>query len=307
MFACARSLRLIALGEFPPTQAQCRAMNYQHIYHAGNFADVAKHVGLLYCLGALQRKDAACFVLDSHAGRGFYDLQAPEAHKSGEAERGIQRLIENGLGEALLADYFAAVRARRGKRLARYPGSPALIASGLRVQDRALFVELMPAEARAAEREIESIGRVRTEIGDGYAALKAFLPPEERRGLVLIDPPYESLDELKLMLQAFADAYRRWPSGVFLMWYPIRSASQRSMVHARFEALRVPKMLFADLAIHPDDAGLGLAGSGLLIVNPPYGTDQFLRDAYSAIHAAIAAAGSGYVEVGRLTPERVAQ
>jgi 23S rRNA (adenine2030-N6)-methyltransferase len=282
-------------------------VNYKHIYHAGNFADVAKHAGLTYCVGALKRKDAAFFVLDSHAGRGFYDLQAPEAHQSGEAARGVQRLIETSIGVPALAGYFAAIRARRGKRLARYPGSPALIAGSLRPQDRALFVELQPAEARAAEREIESLGRVRTEIGDGYAALKAFLPPEERRGLVLIDPPYESLDELKLMLQAFAEAYRRWPSGIYLMWYPIRSASQRSMVHARFEALRIPKMLFADLAIHPDDAGVGLAGSGLLIVNPPYGADQYLADAYAAIHGGIATPGAGYVEVGRLTPERVAQ
>jgi 23S rRNA (adenine2030-N6)-methyltransferase len=283
------------------------AMNYKHIYHAGNFADVAKHVGLMYCLGALQRKDAAFFVLDSHAGRGYYDLQAAEAQKSGEAERGIQRLIETSIAKAQLADYFATIRARRGKRLARYPGSPALIAGCLRPQDRALFVELMPAEARAAEREIESLGRVRTEIGDGYAALKAFLPPEERRGLVLIDPPYESLDELKLMLQAFADAYHRWASGIFLMWYPIRSATQRSMVHSRFEALQIPKMLFADLAVHPDDAGVGLAGSGLMIVNPPYGTDEYLRDAYTAIHSGIATPGAGYVEVARLTPERMAQ
>ena len=282
-------------------------MNYRHIYHAGNFADVAKHVGLMYCLGALQRKDSAIFVLDTHAGRGFYDMQAPEVQKSGEADRGIQRLIETGLGETALADYFSSIRARRGKRLPRYPGSPALIASALRLQDRALFVELMPAEARATEREIESIGRVRSEIGDGYAALKAFLPPEERRGLVLIDPPYESLDELKLMLQAFAQAYRRWPGGTYLMWYPIRSAGQRSMVHSRFEALRIPKMLFADLAVHPDDAGIGLAGSGLMIVNPPYGADDHLRDAYAAIHRGIATPGAGYVEVGRLTPERVAQ
>jgi 23S rRNA (adenine2030-N6)-methyltransferase len=207
----------------------------------------------------------------------------------------------------VLAEYFAAIRARRGKRLARYPGSPALIARCLRPQDRALLVELMPAEARAAEREIESLGRVRTEIGDGYAALKAFLPPDERRGLVLIDPPYESLDELKSMLQAFDDAYRRWPNGIFLMWYPIRSASQRSMVHQRFEALKIPKMLFADLAIHPDDAGVGLAGSGLMVVNPPYGADGFLTRAYRAIHGGIAAPGSGYVEVARLTPERMAQ
>ena len=282
-------------------------MNYKHIYHAGNFADVAKHVALMYCIGALRRKDAAFFVLDSHAGRGYYDLQAAEAHKSGEAERGIQRLIETSIGETVLADYFAAIRARRGKQLARYPGSPALIAGALRPQDRALFVELMPAEARAADREVASLGRIRTEIGDGYAALKAFLPPDERRGLVLIDPPYESLDELKQMLQAFADAYRRWPSGIFLMWYPIRSAAQRRAVHARFEALGVPKMLFADLAIHPDDAGVGLAGSGLMMVNPPYGADETLREAYTAIHTGIATPGAGYVEVARLTPERVAQ
>ncbi len=255
-------------------------MNYRHIYHAGNFADVAKHVALTYCLAAMRRKDAAFFVLDSHAGRGFYDLQAAEAQKSGEAGRGVQRLIDTAIGEPALADYFAAIHARRGKRLARYPGSPALIAAGLRPQDRALFVELMPAEARAAEREIETAGRTRTEIGDGYAALKAYLPPEERRGLVLIDPPYESVDELKIMLKAFADAYRRWPRGIFLMWYPIRSAVQRSLVHARCEALRVPKMLAADLAIHPDDAGVGLAGSGLIIVNPPYGADEYLQQAY---------------------------
>jgi 23S rRNA (adenine2030-N6)-methyltransferase len=165
----------------------------------------------------------------------------------------------------------------------------------------------MPAEARATMREIESLGRVRTEIGDGYAALKAFLPPDERRGLVLIDPPYESVDELKVMLQAFADAYRRWSSGTYLMWYPIRSATQRSLVHARFEALRVPKMLYADLAVHPDDAGVGLAGSGLVLVNPPYGADDFLKQAYEAIHGSVAAAGAGYVEVARLTPELMAK
>ena len=166
---------------------------------------------------------------------------------------------------------------------------------------------MLPAEARAAEREIESLGRVRTEIGDGYAALKAYLPPDERRGLVLIDPPYESVDDLKTMVQAFTEAYRRWPGGTYLLWYPIRSATQRSLVHARFEALRIPKMLVADLAIHPDDAGVGLAGSGLLIVNPPYGTDEYLQQAYAAVHRAVAAAGAGYVEVARLTPERVAQ
>jgi 23S rRNA (adenine2030-N6)-methyltransferase len=280
-------------------------MNYRHIYHAGNFADVAKHVALLYCLQALQRKETPFFALDTHAGRGVYDMQAPEAQKSGEAMRGVQVLVAKAIGNAALAPYLAAIRAKRGKRLARYPGSAALIASALRPQDRAIFIELLPAEARALEREVESYGQVRTDIGDGYAALKALLPPTERRGLVLIDPPYESVEELKTMLRAFTQAYERWPAGIYLLWYPIRSAVQRAQVHARIEALGIPKILCADLAIFPDDAGIGLAGSGLMLVNPPYGADEFLAKAYGAIHEHLAAPGAGYVEVARLTPERV--
>jgi 23S rRNA (adenine2030-N6)-methyltransferase len=282
-------------------------VNYRHIYHAGNFADVAKHAALDWCLESLKRKDNAFFALDTHAGRGSYDLQSAEAAKSGEAERGIQKVIAAGMDDAALQPYLESIGAKRGKRLAHYPGSPALIGRRLRTQDRAVFVETLPAEARAIEREIGSYGRIRTEIGDGYAALKALLPPEERRGLVLIDPPYESVDELKEMVRAFADAYRRWQTGMYLLWYPIRSAEQRSLVHARFAALRIPKILFADLAIHPDDASVGLAGSGLMIVNPPFGADEALREAYLALHRAMAEPQSGYVEVGRLTPERMAQ
>ena len=259
----------------------------------------------MYCLDALKRKDTPFFALDTHAGRGVYDLQAPEARKSAEAERGVQSLVAQAQGSEPLAPYFQAISARRGKRLAQYPGSSALIAAALRPHDRAVFVEMQPAEALALEREVGSLGQIRTDIGDGYAALKALLPPQERRGLVLIDPPYESVEELKLMLQAFAAAYERWPTGVYLLWYPIRSAVQRAQVHARFEALKVPKMLVADLAVHPDDAGIGLAGSGLVIVNPPYGADEALEDAYRAIHASLAVNGAGYAEVARLTPERV--
>jgi 23S rRNA (adenine2030-N6)-methyltransferase len=164
---------------------------------------------------------------------------------------------------------------------------------------------LLPAEARALEREVESHGRIRTDIDDGYTALKSLLPPQERRGVVLIDPPYESVAELKTMLQAFAAAYRRWPGGIYLLWYPIRSAVQRAQVHARIEALRIPKVLTADLAIYPDDAGVGLAGSGLMLVNPPYGADEFLQRAYRAIHEQLAIPGAGYAEVARLTSERV--
>jgi 23S rRNA (adenine2030-N6)-methyltransferase len=283
------------------------AMNYRHIYHAGNFADVAKHVGLVYCLEAMKRKDTAFFVLDTHAGRGYYDLRGAEAQKSGEAERGIQRLLHSGRAGEPLAAYFAALQTRSGERLARYPGSPALIAAALRPEDRAVCNELIPAEARALTRDICSSGNLRIEVGDGYAALRAHLPPAERRGLVLIDPPYESADELTSLTAALADAHRRWPTGTFLVWYPIVSAAQRRRVHAHFAALGIAKMLLADLAVHPDDASVGLAGSGLLLVNPPYGADDFLRHAYLTIQASLAEAGRGYVEVARLTPERMAQ
>lgn len=278
-------------------------MNYRHIYHAGNFADIAKHVALLACLNALKRKDTPFMVLDTHAGRGVYDLQSAESHKSQEAERGIQTLLQRGIDEPALSDYFAAIRARKGKRLAVYPGSPALIAAALRPQDRAVFVELMPAEARAIEREVQSAGRLNTQIEDAYDSLKALVPPVERRGLVLIDPPYEEADELKKLLRNLADAYQRWPTGLYMIWYPIRSAEQRRSMHARTAALRIPKMLFADIAVHPDDAGIGLAGSGLIIVNPPFGIEEKLLAAYDAIYRNIAAAG-GYVEIERLTPEK---
>ena len=282
-------------------------MNYKHIYHAGNFADIAKHLALVFCLESLKRKEAGFFALDTHAGRGSYDLHSPEARKSAEAEQGILRLLGTLPGEKLLAPYYAAIRARNGRPLARYHGSPAQIAGALRSQDRALFVELMPSEVRAGERHLKSDGRIRTELGDGYASLRSCLPPPERRGLVLIDPPYESAEELKTLIAAFDDAYRRWSTGIYLIWYPILSAAQRSQVHARFGALRIPKMLCADFAIRPDDAGVGLAGSGLMIVNPPYGADEFLTAAYSTVHRALAEPGMGYVEVARLTPERMAQ
>lgn len=285
-------------------------MNYQHLYHAGNFADVAKHAALVYCLNALKRKDKAFFALDTHAGRGVYDLRSAEARRSAEAEHGIQLLCERGANEPALADYLTAVGAlgeRGRRRLSEYPGSAALIAAALRPGDRAVLVERSPTEARAAERQLVSAGRLRVDNGDGYAALKALLPPAERRGLVLIDPPYEDLDEWRTLLRSFAEAYRRWPSGTYLIWYPILDAAQRRSVHARLAALAIPKTLIADLAVHPDDAGLGLAGSGTAIVNPPFGADLALRSAYEAIHRHLAPTGAGYVEVARLTAERVAQ
>jgi len=278
-------------------------MNYRHIYHAGNFADVAKHVGLLYCLQALKRKDAGFFALDSHAGRGYYDLQAPEAQKSGEAERGVSRLIVAALGNKFLADYFTAIHARRGKRLPRYPGSPALIAQELRPQDRALFVELMPAEARAAEREIESHGRVRTEIDDGYAALKAFLPPDERRGLVLIDPPFEAPREFDRLAEHLARVHRKWATGIYLLWYPIKDLAETERFARQVADLGVPKILRAEVRIAAR-SDKSLIGSGLLLVNPPWRLETELQSLLPALAAVLGRDREAAARVDWLAPEK---
>jgi 23S rRNA (adenine2030-N6)-methyltransferase len=284
------------------------SLNYHHAYHAGNFADVAKHVALVACLEALKRKPAPWFALDTHAGAGIYDLDGPEARKSGEAGQGILRLLGRAALDpersAPLTGYLRALGADAGQPLHHYRGSAALIAGALRPGDRAALVELDPAAARATARQLKSLGRLNIESGDGYAALRARLPPAERRGLVLIDPPYERPDEVDVLLEALAQGWRRWQTGIFLVWYPIRSAQQRASVHRRFRALAIPKMLHADLAIHADDAGIGLAGSGLLIINPPYGLDEHLRTTYRAIHDVLANPDAGYVEVARLTAER---
>jgi len=293
-------------------------MNYRHIFHAGNFADVVKHVTLLACLTALKRKDTPFMVLDTHAGRGSYDLHSAESRRSKEAEAGVLALIRGtaggapatsatgaspaGIEEPALAEYFTAIGASKGMRLARYPGSPALIAAALRRGDRAVFIEQVASEARALEREITSAGKVQTRQDDGYEALKALLPPPERRGLVLIDPPYEDADEMKTVVTALQTAVRRWPTGVFLLWYPIISAAARRSMHARAAALRIPKTLSADLAVRADDAGVGLAGSGMLLINAPFGVEAQLRERYDAIHRHLAGAG-GYVDIEMLTPE----
>ena len=277
-------------------------MNYRHIFHAGNFADVANHLALLACLAALKRKDAPFVAIDTHAGRGLYDLQSPESRKSKESGLGVQKLIRSGFSEPALAGYFSAIGATHPQPLTHYPGSPLLIGNALRPGDRAVFIEQVAPEARALQRSIHSAGRVHVRHGDGYLELKGLLPPPERRGLVFIDPPYEDPDETRTVLAALQMAVRRWPTGVFLLWYPIISARARHAMHVRAGALRIPKTLALDIAVRADDAGVGLAGSGMLLINTPYGVEHQLREQYDALHRHLAGAG-GYVEIQTLCPE----
>jgi 23S rRNA (adenine2030-N6)-methyltransferase len=241
-------------------------MKYRHAHHAGNFADVHKHVTLLALLDALKRKDKGFFFLDTHAGRGRY---VPGE----EARLGIRRFMGAVPRQAELRRYaetVAAFRAAGGEPLA-YPGSPLLAAGELRPQDRAILVEIEPAEARALERAVAPFRQARAECADGFVQLRAQLPPRERRGLTFIDPPYEETrKDFSRIEDAIEDAFGRFATGVLTVWYPIKEERDVDAWHRRLLGKFSVPMLASELWLYPRDSRVALNGSGLLIVNPPY-------------------------------------
>ncbi|MBR0556119.1 23S rRNA (adenine(2030)-N(6))-methyltransferase RlmJ [Ciceribacter sp. L1K23] len=249
-------------------------MNYRHIYHAGNFADVLKHAVLARLIAYLQQKDKAFRVLDTHAGIGLYDLSSEEAQKTGEWIDGIGRLMKADLSEkasALLAPYLDAVRGLNADgEIRRYPGSPKLARMLFRSQDRLSAMELHPQDYRILSRLFEGDFQVRVTELDGWLALGAHLPPKEKRGIVLVDPPFEAENEYERLVDGLAKAYRRFPTGVYCLWYPIKKGAPIAPFHEALKALEIPKMLCAELSIKSDRDTTGLSGSGLIVVNPPF-------------------------------------
>lgn len=245
-------------------------MNYRHEFHAGNFADVLKHVVLTRILLYLGRKEKPFRYIDTHGGGGLYDLESPEAARSGEARDGILRLLDGAdLGKAadLLAPFLDAVRAAGAPRF--YPGSPLIAQRFLRNQDKALICELLPQAARDLRAALGRDRRIKALEMDGYMGLKAFTPPPERRGLVLIDPPFERRDEFELMHDALAAALARWPGGTFLIWQPVK---EPEVVDAFCRAVfdLAPDSLRVDLQVETPAPGRPLARTGLVVVNPPF-------------------------------------
>ncbi len=249
-------------------------MNYRHIYHAGNFADVLKHAVLARLIVYLQQKDKAFRVLDTHAGIGLYDFSSEEAQKTGEWRDGIGRLMEAELPEgvaALLAPYLDAIRTLNPQGpITRYPGSPKLARMLFRPQDRLSAMELHPDDSRALARLFESDYQVRVTELDGWLALGAHLPPKEKRGIVLVDPPFEEAGEYERLVDGLAKAYRRFATGTYCLWYPIKKGAPVGEFHEALKALDIPKMLCAELSVRSDRETTGLSGSGLIIVNPPF-------------------------------------
>ena len=259
-------------------------MNYRHGYHAGNFADVLKHTALCELLRLLLSKDKKLFVLDSHAGAGGYDLAGKLAERTGEAGAGIARLAaapRTGMPEAV-ARYLAQVAAYdrkfgpAGGPPRRYPGSPRLIRAALRPGDRFIACELHPEDALALRREFAGDRAVEVRQADGYKALKAMLPPPERRGLVLIDPPFEATDEFERLSRAVRQGLRRFATGCYAIWYPIKDEAAAAAFVASLEA---PKRLVMELRLG-DDVGAGkLTACGLAVVNPPWRFEEAMAEA----------------------------
>jgi 23S rRNA (adenine2030-N6)-methyltransferase len=253
-------------------------MNYRHAFHAGNFADVFKHAILLALLDALTAKDKPLCCVDTHAGRGRYALDDVEALKTGEWREGIGRLFDAPDLPAPLRRYVDAVRAcNHDGTLQTYPGSPLLAANALRSQDSLILCELQDAELAALRALFRDDRRVHVHARDGYAALNALLPPKKKRGLVLIDPPYEvQADDFAAIEAALLRAHARWPNGVYAIWYPIKSHRTIAPFHRRLAGGPFSKLLVAELLVHPDDSPLRLNGCGMLFANPPWQFDATL-------------------------------
>ncbi len=277
-------------------------MNYRHAFHAGGFADVIKHIVLVRILAYLQDKPAAFRVIDTHAGAGVYDLASEEALRGGEWLTGIARVMQARFSEAampLVTPYLDIVRAFNPQReLTAYPGSPLIARALLRPQDRLTACEIEP---KARKRLIDALRRdtqARVVDLDGWTALPAFVPPKERRGLVLIDPPYEQKDEFERLAEGFAEAYAKWPTGSYLLWYPVKSRratdTLAQQVAQAVEAGAPPgKCLRLEFSAAPQTAGAGLTSAGLLIVNPPWTLAGELRTILPELEKPLGQGGAG--------------
>ena len=261
-------------------------MNYQHAFHAGNFADVHKHIVLTRVLEYLRQKPAPFRIVDTHAGAGRYDLLGPQAARSGEWRDGIERLfaaLRSGAAgtdsaQALVAPYLDIVAALNpGGTLRLYPGSPLIVKALLRRQDRLIACELEPSAAASLQVVLHGDARAKALAIDGWMALFANIPPKERRGLIVIDPPYEEGVEFTRLFDTLAQAHRKWASGLYLLWYPIKAREAPDALARRLQRLSVPKILRCELSIAPPRADGALAGSGLIIVNPPFPLERELR------------------------------
>jgi len=255
-------------------------MNYRHAFHAGNFADVVKHAVLALLIERLKEKETPFRVLDTHAGPGFYDLGGDAATRTGEWRQGIGRLLSHRLDPALtdlLRPYLSAVTAANDdEALAYYPGSPWIARSLLRRQDRLTATELHPQDAAELAALFAGDRQVKTIMLDGWLALGSFVPPKERRGLVLVDPPFEQPDEFGTLVKGLKAAHRRWPSGIYALWYPVKDLVAIDRFRSDLAASGIPRLIRSELLIRNRASGGRFNGTGLVLCNAPWRFEETL-------------------------------
>lgn len=283
-------------------------MNYRHGFHAGNFADVIKHAVLARILVHLAAKPAPFRVIDTHAGSGLYDLTGPEAERGGEWRGGIGRLIDAPLPAeiaGLLAPYLDAVRAcNPDGQLRVYPGSPAIARALLRPSDRLIACELEPQANRLLIHHFRCDRQVKALAIDGWTALSAYVPPKERRGLVIVDPPFEETGEFARLAEAFIAAHRKWPTGIYLLWYPLKDRGAADRFAAQLRASGTKKLLRIEFFTAPVRAGERLSACGLVIANPPWPLEAELRLCLPVLAGLLAADGRGHFQLDWLAGEK---
>ncbi|MBI2496967.1 MAG: 23S rRNA (adenine(2030)-N(6))-methyltransferase RlmJ [Opitutae bacterium] len=307
-------------------------MNYRHHYHAGNYADVFKHVLMMQLIRAMQRKEKGFLYLDTHAGRGGYDLSVPSVLPDGrtrepEHPAGIGRLWSAAALPPVLGDFVALVRrfndlrsgtglltrggeitgqetrATGGEELKYYPGSPWIAKLLLRPQDRMALCELREDDAEALDFEFARESRVKVHVIDGYTGLKALLPPPEKRALVLIDPPFETKGEFAAVARGLKDALQRLPGVVCAVWYPVTERARTDEFHHALLELAVPA-LFAELTIAGEASALRMKGCGLLILNPPWQIDREIRAVLPALRERLKVDAGAATACAWLVPEK---
>jgi len=281
-------------------------MNYRHAFHAGNFADVVKHALLARVVMHLRKKDTPFRVIDTHAGAGLTDLASEEATRGGEWQDGIARVWGHSFAPdaaALLAPYLSAISSFNPDGVLRtYPGSPLLIRQWLRDRDRLIVCEYEPGAARLLSRNVHGDARIKAIEIDGWTALNAYIPPKEKRGLVLIDPPYEKPNELQHAAEALGAAHRKWPTGTMLLWYPIKEPREIARWSRGLAALAFSKALQIELS-RPGGADGKLRGTGMIVVNAPWTLKEEAQILLPALAKALRPSENAEIRVAAL-PDR---
>ncbi len=280
-------------------------LSYRHSFHAGNHADVLKHIVLMLIIENLQLKEKGFYYLDTHAGVGRYRLFGENAEKTAEFEEGIARLWERDDLPPEVKRYVDQIKRLNygGKALRYYAGSPLIAAQLLRPQDRALLTELHPSDFPLLRNNFKEYANVVTKRDDGFQQLKATLPPKERRGLVLIDPPYELKEDYDLVVKAVEEGYKRFATGIYAVWYPVVLRQQTKRIVRGLERSGIRKILQIELAVRPDSDQRGMTASGMIVVNPPWQLETQMKSILPYLTEVLVPEGTGKWSLNWITPE----